>query len=155
MFCPSCRAEFQAGVGFCKNCEVDLITELPDISMFKSPESMADALGDKELTPVIAASQDELQRMQRRLADQQILSVLAFGQSPSPGVAPRLYLMVATEDIPRMGEFLNEMQDEQVVREGVVKEVALGEVTLCPACEAEAPMNAEECPDCGLMLGLG
>jgi len=155
MFCPVCRAEFQGGVDFCQNCEVNLITDLPDISMFGSPESMADALGDKELTPVIAASQDELQRMQRRLADQQILSVLAFGQNPSPGVAPRLYLMVATEDIPRMGELLNEMQDEQVVKEGVVKEVALGEVTLCPACEAEAPMSAEECPDCGLMLGLG
>lgn len=29
MFCPSCRGEFRAGFTRCRDCDVDLVEELP------------------------------------------------------------------------------------------------------------------------------
>jgi hypothetical protein len=51
----------------------------------------------------------------------------------------------------------NKLQDvwrEQMEREGIEGQDA-SDVERCPACSAHVPLTAEECPDCGLVIGAG
>lgn len=157
MFCPSCRSEFRIGISYCQNCEVDLIAELPQESIFQSTESMAEALKDKDLKPVLVASHVELIKVQDLLAAQQIPSILANEDAANyqPGVASRFFMMVAEEDVDKTIAFLNKSALEGFQREGIVQELTLEDSLKCPACNADAPPNAEECPECGLFLGFG
>lgn len=41
----------------------------------------------------------------------------------------------------------------EVAREGTGVDLAEIAVDRCPACDAEVPLEAEECPDCGLFVG--
>lgn len=157
MFCPACRSEFNVGIEFCQNCEVDLVDELEKASIFRSAEAMAAALDGKELRPIMVSSHVELEKVQQALAGQQIPSILANEDAGEfqAGVASRFFLMVDGDDFEKAGNFLNESWHEGVQREGIVEDVGLGDAEVCPACGNDVPSDAEECPECGLFLGLG
>ena len=157
MFCPSCRSEFRPGIDFCRNCEVSLLNELPDQSIFHSSEAMATALEGRELRPILVASHVELVKVQTQLGGHQIPSLLANedGGDFQPGIASRFFLMVAEEDAQKAIQFVNNSALEGFKREGLVEKLTLGNTSECPACASEVPASSEECPECGLFLGLG
>lgn len=156
MFCPECRAEYRDGIAQCAHCEVPLVAELAKEDAFSSPEAMARALEGRELVNVIVGSHVPLLEAQGLLAKQRLLSVIA-GESEEVEAAmhARFYLKVATEDLGRMREILQEKWQEGLEREGLSLEAAPEKVeaNACPACGTEVPDSTTECPDCGLFLG--
>ena len=77
------------------------------------------------------------------------------------GCAPKMQLMVATEDVPRLAKLLNERWMGLLEREGVVTvedgapaaaSAVEGEHAPCPACGTAAPLVEGACSDCGLQL---
>jgi hypothetical protein len=74
--------------------------------------------------------------------------------------APKMQLLVASEDVPRVAQLLNERWQGLLEREGVdlvtktgaSAELAEGENPPCPACGTAAPLVEGACSDCGLQL---
>ena len=156
MFCPGCRSEFRVEITFCQGCEVDLVEALDAVNLFDSIQNMENSLADRPLSPAMMGTQAELRRIQEDLYKERLPSILANAGVDiyQPGMAQQLYLMVLEEDLPKIATFLKKNHLESVQREGVVEEVSLGQISLCPACGGEAPGDAAECPECGLMLGV-
>lgn len=156
MFCPECRSEFREEITFCQSCEVDLVGALETEDLFTSIQTMEGTLAEAELVPVVMGNPAELRRLQEGLYRERLPSVLAnAGEGAyTPGTAAALYLMAQEEDLQKIGEYIKRANQESLHREGVVEEVSLGQITACPACGSEAPGEAAECPECGLMLGV-
>lgn len=74
------------------------------------------------------------------------------------GCGSKLQLLVLTDDVPRVGEFMKREWLEAVRREGVDPEglVQLGvggdEALVCPACGFKGDLVEGACGDCGLQL---
>ena len=156
MHCPSCRSEFTIGIDYCKNCEVPLLDSLPDDSLFGSPEAMAKSLEGQKLQPILVDNHLELRKVQNALARQKIPTLIADDSDMEApvGVATRFYLMVSEYDFQQARNFLDESWSNGLQREGVVKDVSLENTEVCPACSAFVSCDVEECPECGLFLGL-
>ncbi len=73
------------------------------------------------------------------------------------GCAPKVQLLVAPEDVPRVAALLKARWELMVENEGVEPE-ALGEALAegqhapCPACGTAAALVEGACSDCGLQL---
>ena len=76
------------------------------------------------------------------------------------GCAPKMQLLVAPADLPRVAALLHDRWQALLDREGVdldaevaaAGEPAEGEHPPCPACGTAAPLVAGACSDCGLQL---
>jgi hypothetical protein len=72
------------------------------------------------------------------------------------GCAPKMQLMVAPDDVPRVARLLTDRWRALLEREGVdptaFVEPAEGEHAPCPACGTAAALVAGACSDCGLQL---
>lgn len=156
MFCPECRSEFRAEIVFCQSCEVDLVAALESEDLFTSIQKMEATLAEVALVPVVMGNPPELRRLQEGLYRERLPSVLAnAGEGAyTPGTAAQLYLMAPEEDLPKIADYITRTNQESLHREGVVEEVSLGQISSCPACGSDAPTEAAECPECGLMLGV-
>lgn len=154
MFCPQCRSEYREGFTWCAPCDVALVDELPDEGVFATPESMAAALADKEVQPLLVGTLQPLREAMEKLRQARILCALAAEQDEvGPGMQRRLYLMVADEDFTRAREELGRDWESSLVREGLSEHALTGDDGDCPACGAALPEEQAECPDCGLVLG--
>lgn len=74
------------------------------------------------------------------------------------GCAPKMQLLVAPADVPRVASLLKDRWNVMLEREGVdpdasvVAPVGEGEHAPCPACGTAAPLVEGACSDCGLQL---
>ena len=78
------------------------------------------------------------------------------------GCAPKMQLLVAPSDVPRVASLLQDRWNVMLAREGVDPEADLGEMppvaaadgehAACPACGTAAPLVEGACSDCGLQL---
>jgi hypothetical protein len=74
------------------------------------------------------------------------------------GCAPKMQLMVAKGDVPRVARLLQSRWDTLLEREGVEVEAASAAGAVpegdlpCPACGTAAPLVEGACSDCGLQL---
>lgn len=75
------------------------------------------------------------------------------------GCAPKMQLLVAPDDVPRVAQLLRDRWNVLLEREGVEGEgstlataAADGEHPACPACGTAAPLVEGACSDCGLQL---
>ena len=76
MYCPGCRGEFRPGLDWCASCDQPLVSEQPNDDPFRSKDTMADYLRDKELEQLVTANQELLIQLQRKLAAQRIATVI-------------------------------------------------------------------------------
>jgi hypothetical protein len=78
------------------------------------------------------------------------------------GCAPKMVLMVAADDVPRVAQLMQDRWRASLEREGVdpepfapapaPAEAAESEHPPCPACGTAAALVAGACSDCGLQL---
>ncbi len=164
-FCPECRSEFLPGVAFCATCEVALVESLEQVKPLMDDRSMMEYLNDKELAVVLQAPLDQLKRVKNLFCQNAIANVILRkeGSCSTGGCSPSLDLAVAAEDLQRAAEVLqNEFQElvATVANENVdpaqfgdALDLEAEQIT-CPACEAVIPQGVNECPGCGLYVGI-
>jgi hypothetical protein len=129
-------------------------------------ESDADRPDDEiKLIPCLEAPMSDAKEILAACEDADIEASLARGAccgSRGCGCAPKMQLMVAAEDVPRVAKLLQSRWNLLLEREGVDSEdgemVAApksgteGEHQPCPACGTAAALVEGACSDCGLQL---
>jgi hypothetical protein len=72
------------------------------------------------------------------------------------GCAPKMQLLVAPQDVPKVASLLQSRWNSLLEREGVETDLSAaaveGENLPCPACGTAAPLVEGACSDCGLQL---
>jgi hypothetical protein len=154
-FCPECRAEYRPGFTRCASCDVDLVESLPEFAPL-TEEEMRKALEGKELVAITSGYIDAVLEMRDQLAGMRILSLVEEAEKapPQPGLPRRVKLMVAKDSLEAAAACMGETFRSMVAQEGLKPNA---EITYerCPACNSPVPPDAEECPECGLVVGKG
>lgn len=168
MFCPSCHSEYRPGFTRCASCDVDLVENLVVETI--EPEEMGETL------PVGLVSSTELGRpveidgkvydlmrvfplelaneAQQRLADAGFPVVIAPIDADFPDQRPRFEVRVRAREHEAAEAALKAAFQAQVDQEGTGGDATSEtSVDTCPACGAHVPLDATECPDCGLFVG--
>jgi hypothetical protein len=115
---------------------------------------------DDELVACLVAPMGDAKEILAACEDAEIDASLARGAccgKSGCGCAPKMQLMVARADVPRVARLLQSRWDNLLEREGVDVELAAapvadGENLPCPACGTAAPLVEGACSDCGLQL---
>jgi hypothetical protein len=151
-YCPVCLSEYREGFTRCSSCEVDLVERLAD-EMDLSEESIRQALEGKELVGVTRGTLDVVKETRDMLSARRIASIVVDDEEEStPGVPPRVMLVVSKDDLKAAAEVLGAKFQEMVAEEGQQLSSDMS-FDSCPACGSKVPENAEECPECGLFVG--
>ena len=164
-FCPICHAEFREGITVCADCDIELVDSLEKVRPKMDEESMAAYLGEKELVVIASAGLERLKPLKNLLCENAIANIIVK-QSAScigGGCAPTLELAVAVEDIERAytaihSEFKDlvatvSSDERDLVRVDRSIDLDGGEMK-CPACDCAIPAGGDECPECGLYIGV-
>jgi hypothetical protein len=122
---------------------------------------------EDEIVACLVAPMGDAKEILAACADADIEATLARGACCGKngcGCAPKMQLMVAKGDVPRVARLLQSRWDSLLEREGVeVDEVEAAAPTgagtatddenlPCPACGTAAPLVEGACSDCGLQL---
>jgi hypothetical protein len=125
-----------------------------------------DTDAEPKLVPCLEAPIADAKEILAACTDADIDAALARGNccgSKGCGCAPKMQLLVAPEDVPRVAQLLQARWSSLLEREGVEDEEggvapvganlsADGEHPPCPACGTAAPLVEGACSDCGLQL---
>jgi hypothetical protein len=123
-----------------------------------------DADPELEMVPCITAPLPDAKQIIAACEEEDIEAVLAradcCGKSGC-GCAPKIQVLVAKQDVPRLAKMINERWRQSLEREGILEEddppapaaAPDGEHPPCPACGTAAPLVDGNCSDCGLHLG--
>jgi rRNA maturation endonuclease Nob1 len=151
-FCPICQAEFRPGFTRCNACDVDLVDQLEE-EMDLSEENVKAALEGKELVGVTRGTLEVVKETRDLLASHRIASIIVDDEdSPQVhGMPQRVVLVVSKDDIEGAALVLGSQFKEMVEEEGMAPPDLKYEN--CPACGTQVPEEAEECPECGLVIG--
>ncbi len=153
--CPQCLSEYREGFTRCASCEVDLVDSVaPEMDL--SDESVRAALAGKQLVAITRGELQVVKETRELLARKRIPSLIVQDEEVRvpPGMAPRVLLLVGQDDLAGAAELLGEQFRQLLAQEeSQVPEAA--DYGSCPACGAQVPETAEECPECGLYIGKG
>ncbi len=153
-FCPNCGAEFRAGFTECNTCQVQLVEE-QDGGLELNEENVHQAFEGKELVPISRGPLDAVKETHNLLSEKRILSIILPDETaPKLGDTPlRMILAVDKDSLPAAAQVLGQEFQHLVEEEGLTPAQLSDES--CPACGAKVPDDAEECPECGLVIGKG
>lgn len=123
-------------------------------------ESDADRPDDDiKLIPCLEAPMSDAKEILEACTEADIVATLARGVccgNRGCGCAPKMQLLVAPQDVPRVASLLQNRWNTLLEREGVDAELVAGggegEHLPCPACGTAAPLVEGACSDCGLQL---
>ena len=100
-YCPECGAEFHAEIRRCPECQVDLLEELEDPSLFDSQEESLVLIKS-------ASSSEEAIRVKQLLERNGILCVVEQPRpSKSSPAGGTMHVLVNQKDEPRSQEIIN------------------------------------------------
>lgn len=167
-FCPRCRAEYRIGFTRCAECDVSLVERLDQAAPAMDELAMAEYLANRELVVIVQADVERLKPLKNLLCENSIANIivrLGSGDCCSGGGCgpPKLDLAVAVEDVERALGLLKEEFKELVVAvtdgedeiDRLDRALDLnGETMTCPACDGLIPSGFDECPSCGLYIGV-
>lgn len=168
-FCPSCRSEYRPGIQVCATCDsTALVDALPEIT----------AITDEDDTRAVAITDDQDASRTVEVEGRAIDLMRAFALHEAREIAGNLESMGTVSQIRPLQGILfpgDQQRFEVHVRaadhanaeahliaawkalidadaEDVSAAVDAG---TCPACGSDVPLKVEECPDCGLFVGIG
>ena len=158
MYCSVCRSEFREGITRCASCDVALVEKLPFPDPTGDEKAMAEALADRALVSVVVGQVHNIREAQAVLKSAKIPSLVApeADSEIDPGMHPRLYLLVAQEQVEEARAVFESQWMQGLAGEGV--EFAANpsddsDESVCPACGTALTPNVTECGECGLFLG--
>jgi hypothetical protein len=117
-----------------------------------------------ELVPCLTAPLPDAKELQAACEAAEIAAFLERDVCCGKGscnCAPKMQLLVAAEDVPKVARLLHDRWQGLLEREGTVEPApgdaaasgeAEGEHPPCPACGTAAPLVEGACTDCGLQL---
>jgi hypothetical protein len=114
---------------------------------------------DAEMIPCLVAPMSDAKEILAACTEADIDASLARGAccgSKGCGCAPKMQLLVAPQDVPKVAKLLQSRWNWMLEREGVEPETLAaapeGEHVPCPACGTAAALVEGACSDCGLQL---
>ena len=167
MCCPECHSEYREGIERCAHCECALVEALPEAREDKQ-ERLRQAVAAGEAVQIAKARYREATQMVETIQAGGVDAMLMGDEKalcqPTRGCCgPTFFVAVLPEDVEAAIEVLRAAHralaasDDEVsldAMEAMVDLDAEGEKR-CPACGANFDGSPEECPDCGLYLGVG
>ncbi len=168
-FCPICHAEYREGVMSCAHCEVELVASLDMVRPKMTEDQILGYLEKRELVPVAKAGYDRLKPIRDLFCKKNIASIILREDGEGCGAGcvglGALNLMVAEEDIEAAVGVLEEEFSGLVNSVGEDADLDIvdgGRAALdydegkliCPACGEEVQSGQNECPECGLYIGI-
>jgi hypothetical protein len=117
---------------------------------------------EPELVPCITAPLPDAKEIVAACEEAEIEAMLARAACCGKGgcgCAPKIQVLVAKEDVPRVAKLLSQRWWQLMEREGTLQPpseeaapLPEGEHLPCPACGTAAPLVEGACSDCGLHL---
>jgi hypothetical protein len=118
------------------------------------------ALDGAELVPCGQAGVAEAKEIQSACLAADIPMLLGRDNHCVKGCAPKLYLLVREDDVPRVAGVMKQRGAEVMMKSGIdPASIRLGveagedEEPPCPACGSKGALVEGACPECGLQLG--
>jgi hypothetical protein len=167
MFCPKCDAEYRPGFVECANCKVALVEVLEELTVGEQADTLAvgRARSSPELGHLVEVhghkydfmrlfTLSEAKEVAEVLKGAGIASLLVPVEEEFPDHRHLLEVRVHAERLGEAEAAVRADFERRVAEEGVGGELAHTAVDACPACGAHVPLDAAECPDCGLVVGV-
>ncbi|MDR0964941.1 MAG: hypothetical protein LBM75_00255 [Myxococcales bacterium] len=168
MYCPECQSEYREGVVRCAPCDCALVETLPEETNEEKHERLRTAVAAGEAIQIAKANYQEAARMietiQARGVDAMLMGDDKAACAPARGCcAQAFFVAVLPEDVEAAAKALRAAHRELVesheeasleALDAMVDLDAEGE-KVCPACGTSFEGTPQECPDCGLYLGVG
>lgn len=161
LICPQCGAGYRAGFTVCHTCKVDLVDEALNTAQRAARGKPRDLLAGRPTTTIVQAGLPACREIERALLEAGITCFLDAnaeeGEALAPGVL-KVGVVVAEDDVPRVGALLKARFEGLIAKEGVGSfnteaiDLTAAEVA-CPACGHTGALKNGECADCGLFLG--
>ncbi len=167
-YCPSCHSEYRAGIEACGTCDdrPALVAELPEsveitdddetkpVAITDDPEAARTVeLDGRTIDLMRAFALGEAREIAASLVSQNVVSrIKPIEGVVFPGGQQRFEVHVRAADHESAERQLIEAWRDLIDTGEEDGGVDFGS---CPACGAEVPTNVEECPDCGLFVGMG
>lgn len=162
-YCPLCRSEYRDDVERCAHCEQPLVPALPEDDEGKA-DRLRQAVKDGKATPIVRMSYVDCCQIVEFLQSQGIDSMVT-GDPKSCGKGghcSHYFVSVLEEDLAVAAKALQDEQKRLVEADEESRGADLDAVVdfdaegqkKCPACGAAFEGSPEECPDCGLFLGV-
>jgi hypothetical protein len=125
------------------------------IGLAGRPQGPEVEVGERRLDPMRIFTLEAAAEIKEALDAVRIRSAIApLAEIQFPDDRPRFEVRVKKEDYESAEARLAEVRREQMSSEGFDGDEP-ADVEHCPACGAHVPLTADECPDCGLVIGAG
>ena len=162
-FCPTCRTEYRPDVHRCVHCEQALVAELPDADEAKS-ERLREAVNQEKAALLARASYSECCQMVEMLHSNGVDAMLT-GDPASCGKTGNcsvFFVAVLPEDFQAAAQVMkaewkklvDSDQDFQRANPDAAVDFDSEGQKVCPASGCSFEGTPQECPECGLFLGV-
>lgn len=167
MFCPKCEAEYRPGFTECAHCNVPLVEALEQLTVGEVEDTLAvgRARSSPELGHLVEVhghqydfmrlfTLAEAKEVAELLKGEGIASLLVPIEEEFPDARHLLEVRVHKERLAEAEAAVRADFERKVEEEGAGGDMNTTEVDMCPACGAHVPLDAAECPECGLVVGV-
>lgn len=162
-YCPSCRSEYRQGFEECATCGVPLVAEIPQGPVETTPEGARLYIEARKQVLVTQSTLDPCREVRDYLLEAGVPALVVAADEDDAmdqaAVHTRYNVVIAEDDVERAREALAGRQQDLMENEGLsggdaAVQLEAGAQVTCPACGAVFVVNGEECPECGLFLGV-
>lgn len=159
--CPSCGASYRAGFDSCHACKVPLVDKATYAATQKSRGKPREQLEGKKTVAIVHAGLPACREIERALLEAGVpcfIEANAEEGEPMAAGAMKVGVMVAEDDLARVGAIMKARFEGLVAQEGIGSfktdaiDLSAAEIE-CPACGHKGALKNGECADCGLFLG--
>lgn len=162
-YCPECREEYIRSIEICVTCQIPLVEELPTTPHETTPDGARAYLQARTPIAIMRSTLEPCREIRDHLLEHRVPCAIEEAQesyaTDVPSVHLRFDVMVAEEDMARVQEVMSDRYSELLHNEGVEAGEATvtiepGSEVTCPACGTQFKVEGDECPDCGLFIGV-